>query len=311
MRVLIAGAGAVGGYFGAMLMRRGAEVAFLARGPHSEAMATDGLFIDSAKHESFSLHPKVFTTLADAGGPFDLILVAVKCSSLDPLARDLAARKAELLAPDGAVVPLQNGVESEALLSQWLGPTCIVGGVAHVGVEVVAPGRIRHTTRGDLLVGPIPGADRALARRVAELLAAHGLPGGYHDDLPFIAWRKLVWNSAFNAVTALTDATIGSAATHPQLRELLRSAMAETVRVAAAEGIALPDDLVDVWLAVGVEYGQVRTSMHQDVLAGRPTEHDALNGVVCRLGRKHGLATPVQDVLFALLDGRDAMVSSR
>ena len=117
-------------------------------------------------------------------------------------------------------------------------------------------------------------------------------------------WSKLVWNAAFNAVTALTDTTMGAAARHPSLRALLRASMAETLAVATAEGVALPDGLIEFLLGLGDQYGDARTSMHQDVRAGRPTEHEALGGVVSRRGRKHGIATPVNDTLTALLDGR-------
>src|SRR5439155_6927418 len=98
--------------------------------------------------------------------------------------------------------------------------------------------------------------------------------------------------------------TMGHAAKHPALRDLLARTMSEAVAVATAEGVKLPENIVETMIGFGESYGEVRTSMHQDILTGRATEHDALNGVVCRKGRKHGIATPVNDVLVALPSGR-------
>jgi 2-dehydropantoate 2-reductase len=310
MRTLIAGAGAVGGYFGALLLRAGRDVTFLARGPHADAIRAHGLAVDSFREGRFQVQPQVVTTLADAGGPFDLILVTVKWPALPQLAQELGVQRA-LVGERGAVVPLQNGIGADQVLAGALAPTSIVGGVAHVGAEVTAPGQIRHTTRGEILVAPLPGNPPDRAREVAAFLDQSGVPGGYHDDLGFITWRKLVWNNAFNAVTALSGASMRQAAVHPRLRELLRAAMNEAVAVATAEGVKLPDTLIDFLLGLGEQYGDARTSMHQDVLCGRPTEHDALNGVVCRLGRRHGIATPINDTLYALLDGLDPHARAR
>ncbi|HJZ85512.1 MAG TPA: 2-dehydropantoate 2-reductase [Polyangia bacterium] len=308
MRVLIAGAGAVGGYFGGLLLRAGRDVTLLARGAHAAALRAHGLRVRSYREGTFSVRPPVVTSLAEAAesprAPFDLIIVAVKAPDLDALARDLAALGPRLLGERGVVMPLLNGVESEEVLAAALGPSRVVGAVAHVGAELTAPGQLDHTTRGEILVSQLPGQPSGRAREVAAFLQQSQVPGDYHENLAFISWRKLVWNSAFNAVTALTDTTMGAAARHPRLRALLSAAMRETIAVATAEGVTLPDGMVETMLALGEQYGDARTSMHQDVLSGRTTEHDALNGVVGRRGRKHGITTPVNDTLTALLDGR-------
>jgi len=308
MRVLIAGAGAVGGYFGGLLVRSGRDVTFLARGAHAQAMRERGLAIKSWRDGEFTVRAPVVVTLEEAAarGPFDLVIVAVKSLGLPALAKDLAALAPRLLGERGVALPLLNGVEAEQVLADALGAARVVGGVAHVGAEVTAPGQIAHTTRGELLVAPLLGQPSERAREVAAFFEKGGVPGSCENDLAFIKWRKLTWNGAFNSVTALCDVSMGRAANHPSTRALLRAAMAETVAVAAAEGVALPDGLIDFLLGLGEQYGEARTSMHQDVRAGRPTEHEALSGVVCRLGRKHGVPTPVNDTLTALLDGRTA-----
>ena len=298
MRILVAGAGAVGGYFGALLARSGKDVTFLARSRHAAAMRKDGLAVDSYREGQFVVRPPIIASLAEAQGHFDLVLVSVKSNDLPALARELKA------VDFGVACSLLNGVESEDVLAAELGRDKVVGAVAHVGAEISAPGHVKHTTRGEILVAPLRGNPPATARAVADLLASANIPGGFEHDLAFIAWRKLIWNNGFNAVTALANCTMGHAATHPALRDLLTRTMREAAAVAAAEGVRLPENIVATMVGLGEKYGDVRTSMHQDILTGRPTEHDALNGVVCRLGRKHGIPTPVNDVLFALLDGR-------
>jgi 2-dehydropantoate 2-reductase len=298
VRILVAGAGAVGGYFGALLLRAGREVTFLARSRHAAAMRKDGLAIDSYREGQFVVRPPIISSLAEAQGHFDLVIVAVKSNDLPALAQELTKLDFDV------VCSLLNGVESEEQLAKVIGRERVVGAVAHVGAEITQPGHVKHTTRGEILVAPLRGNTPDTARAVAEILASANIPGGYHDDLGFITWRKLIWNNGFNAITALADCTMGHAAKHPALRELLRKTMSEAVAVATAEGVKLPDNIVETMIGFGESYGDARTSMHQDVLTGRPTEHEALNGVVCRLGRKHGIPTPVNDVLVALLSGR-------
>ena len=298
MRILVAGAGAVGGYFGALLARSGKDVTFLARSRHAAAMRKDGLAVDSYREGQFVVRPPIVSSLGEAQGHFDLVLVSVKSNDLPQLARELKSMDF------GVACSLLNGVESEGILAAEIGREKVVGAVAHVGAEISAPGQVKHTTRGEILVAPLAGNAPETARAVAEVLASAGIPGGFENDLAFISWRKLIWNNGFNAVTALANCTMGHAATHPALRELLERTMREAVAVATAEGVKLPENIVETMIGFGAKYGEARTSMHQDILTGRPTEHDALNGVVCRLGRKHGIPTPVNDVLVALLEGR-------
>src|SRR5262245_27143015 len=239
MRILVAGAGAVGGYFGGLLARAGRDVTFLARGAHASAMREQGLAVDSFSEGTFTVKPPVISALADARGHFDLVLVCVKSNDLPALARELAAVDFDI------VCPLLNGVESEDQLAEVLGRERVVGGVAHVGAEITAPGQLRHTTRGEILVAPLLGNPPDRARALAAELESAGIRGGYHDDLAFISWRKLIWNNGFNAVTALADCTMGYAAGHPRLRELLERTMSEAVAVATAEGVKLPENIVE------------------------------------------------------------------
>jgi 2-dehydropantoate 2-reductase len=277
MRILVAGAGAVGGYFGALLARAGRDVTFLARSRHAAAMKKDGLAVDSHREGQFVVRPPIISSLGEAQGHFDLVMVSVKSNDLPALAQELTKLDFSV------ACSLLNGVESEDQLAAVVGRDKVVGAVAHVGAEIAQPGQVKHTTRGEILVAPLRGNSPDTARAVAEVLASANIPGGYHDDLAFISWRKLIWNNGFNAVTALADCTMGHAARHPALRELLRKTMTEAVAVSVAEGVRLPENIVETMIGFGESYGDARTSMHQDVLTGRPTEHEALNGVICRL----------------------------
>jgi 2-dehydropantoate 2-reductase len=239
-----------------------------------------------------------------AAAPFDLVLVAVRTIGLAGLVDEWRPFRERLMAPLGLVVTLLNGIEAVHALGEAFGREHVLGAIANVAVEEPAPGELLHQTGGELLMAPLvpDGASRAAA--VAAFLRESGVQAQLRPDLPALLWRKPLWNSALNAVTALTGQTMAAAATTGALRELLEAAMREALAVARAEGVSLPEQLLEVLLRSGAQCGLARSSMQQDAGLGRATEHDALNGVICRLGRKHGIPTPVQDTLYRLLEGR-------
>jgi 2-dehydropantoate 2-reductase len=177
-----------------------------------------------------------------------------------------------------------------------------VVGLAHVGARIGEPGLLIHTTRGDVFVSTYVNPE--IPSVVAGLLKSCDIPGGLEKDLRYISWRKFMMNNAFNAVTALTQTTMGEAVSAPYLKKVLKGCMEETLRISRAEGVSLPDEIIEKTLEAGLTYDRIFTSMYQDVKAGKPTEHEALNGVICRLGIKHGIPTPYNDTLYALLEHR-------
>jgi 2-dehydropantoate 2-reductase len=297
MRILVVGAGATGGYYGALAARGGAEVTLLTRGKNAAAMQEQGVTVDRLG-EVFSARPRIVTRLDEvAGETFDLLLVTVKAPDLPPLLPLLAAL-------GGAVATAQNGVDAEPLAAAYVPAERRLAAVLHLGAEMTAPGHIKIGTRDQLLIGPVEPEGEPVAREVAKGLAAAGVPVVYRADILVAKWAKLVWNNAFNVLTALTERPISHIVRDPELRALAEAMMAEVVEVAHAEGVVLPETTVADTLARGDLVGDLASSTLQDLRAGRPLEHEILAGTIVRRANAHRVPTPVNDILYPLLRAR-------
>jgi 2-dehydropantoate 2-reductase len=302
--VAILGAGAVGGYFGAMLARAGIDVTLIGRPAHVEAIARDGLHVLQDERE-WSVRVRAAVDAA-AARDADVVLVTVKTPDTSEAARTLAPH----LRADVRIVSLQNGVDNAARIAAVL-PQPVYAAVVYVGCYMEGPGRVRHTGRGDLVIG-VP---RALATRgdpvgdlraLASMFEQAGVACPTSPDIEAALWTKLTLNCAFNAVSALGHARYGRMAGNPSVRSVMEEAVRETVAVARAEGVALdPDALVAATWTLAAAMAEQYSSTAQDMQRGKPTEIDALNGLVARRGAELGIPTPVNRTLHALVKLRD------
>jgi len=302
MRILVHGAGAVGGYFGALLARGGHEVWFVARGENLSVLRERGLVVE-LRSEALTL-PAVHVVSEPREAPRpELVLVCVK--SYDTPAAAAALRP--VVGPDTIVLSLQNGVENEDILARGLGIGPPMVALTRIGVELVAPGRIAYSGRGTIVYGEPYGSESARARRAGEAFAAAGVPYQLRPDILVAAWEKLSWNAGFNAVTALTRATVAEALALPATRELIVAVMEEVDAVATAAGIPVRRTRTQAVLDDSVSgLPDFQTSMLQDVLRGRRLEHDAINGAVVRAASRVGVPVPVNRTLLGLLERLDA-----
>ncbi len=301
MRILIAGTGGVGGYFGALLARAGHDVVFLARGQNLAALRERGLTVESVDGDVHLPRVTATDTLAGAA-PVGVVLVTVK--SHDTAAT--AAAIAPVVTPDTIVLSLQNGIENESLLASALGLPPLLGAMTQIGAELTAPGVVRHVAQGTIFFGETSGRESARTRALVELFSAAGVRHHCSAHIVLMPWDKLSWNASFNAVTALTRTTSGDAARVPATARLLRDVMLEVIAVARAQGILVDAARVDPVIAYAAEHlGDLRTSMLQDVERGRRLEHDAINGAVVRVGEAIGVATPLNRALVGLLTALD------
>lgn len=299
MKVLIVGAGAVGGTFGAKLARGGHEVAFVARGETARAIREHGLRL-ATPEGTITARGAVFESVdAAAGFAADLALVCVKWGSLAEVAPGTGAA----LAADGVAIPLLNGLDVEEELARWIARDRIVGGVAQLAAGQTGPGQVRLRAGGMITLAPFAeGQEERVERLAAEL--SQCFPASAEPDLAKVRWQKLLWNAPFNGVCALTHRRAGEVLELPALEALVQAAMREVIAVARAEGVDLKDDAVGAMLAItrGM-FADTEPSMLQDALAGRETETDQLQGAVARRAERHGVATPVLSTLHALLRG--------
>jgi 2-dehydropantoate 2-reductase len=297
MRVLVVGAGGVGGYFGARLVRAGVPVTFLARGAHLEAMQRDGLRVRSAVDGEWVV--KVEAVAGVAGQPpADAVLFCVK--SFDTETAAAAIRPA--VGPDTAVVSLQNGVDNEDTLARVLGPGHALGGVAYVFAGIESPGVIVHRLLGRVVIGELDGRPSPRLERLRETLTAAGVPAEISPDIRRVLWQKYLMITAQAGVTALARVPIGVIRAVPETWRMYRAIVEELAALARASGVSLADDAVEsvVKAAEGLA-PHALSSLHDDLVAGRRLELVALHGHAVRLGERLGVSTPMVSAVYAAL----------
>ena len=298
MRIAIFGSGGVGGYFGAKLARGGNDVAFVARGAHLAAMRANGLRVQSAGGDI--VLPKVVATDDPSSlAPVDAVLFCVKLWDVEEAARQVVP----LLAPDGVVIPFQNGIDAPDMLRQALGRDHVAGGIAYIGATIASPGVVRVVSPlNRLRIGAFFGIGEHRVTAFADVAKAAGIGVEVADDIRLALWEKFAMFSAMSGCTALARQSIGVVRSDPDLRALYERAVREAVAVGKAEGVALAPDYVDKQLAFADALNPaMKASMANDLIAGHRLELPWLSGAVVRLGRQHHVPTPIHDTIYAAL----------
>jgi 2-dehydropantoate 2-reductase len=313
MRILIAGAGAIGGYIGARLARRGSDVVLFARGAHLEAMLRHGLHVRSDEGDGFACYPEISADLAKVG-LVDVVFLGVKAHSLPTLVPHLAL----VVGPDTVVVSTQNGipwwyfqgvggdlngyrlerVDPGGVIASSIPARQVLGSIAYFSTEIIEPGVIRHIEGNRISFGEPDGSRSERSRAIAEVLIDAGFRCPITTRIRHEIWVKLVGNIAFNPISALTGGTLEELARHPDVSHLVRDVMIEAEAVAAKLGVELPVS-VDQRIAGAAKVGGHKTSMLQDYEAGRPMELEAVVGAVIELGERLGIAMPATRAVYA------------
>lgn len=297
MRLLMVGAGGIGGYFGARFAVHGHDVTFLARGAHLAALKERGLTVESGVAPA-QLAVKATDTIAETGRP-DVIVMCTKLTDLEAAARQIAPRANEAL-----VVTTQNGVEARDIVVRHVDPARVAIGVAHIAAAIKAPGVILHTgTLAKLRIGTVPGGPPV---EQIQMLVDAGRSAGIDvervDDIQRTVWEKFVFLAALSGTCCLARQPVGVVRGEPALRATLLAAMKEVLAVARARGIDLAADFADRQLPfVDALPPQMRPSMLLDLSAGRRLEAPWLAGAVARMSGEAGLDAPVMATIYAAL----------
>jgi 2-dehydropantoate 2-reductase len=294
-RIAVVGAGAVGGYFGGMLARAGAPVLMIGRPAFVEAVKKNGLLLDTL-HFKESVRVEAAAELGAAQGA-EVVLFCVKTTDTQATARALAP----LLTSNAIVVSMQNGVDNAEQIRAASGVNAL-GAVVYVAASVPAPGQVKHVGRGDLVVGP----RNPRTERVAALFERAGVPCRISENIEGELWTKLIWNCALNAVSALGRAKYGQIAASDDARKVVETLVYEVLDVARAAHVQ-PPGLEDPKAAlagafkIATQMAEALSSTGQDMLRGKRTEIDSLNGYISRRGAQLGVPTPVNHALYALV----------
>ncbi|MBI2780678.1 MAG: 2-dehydropantoate 2-reductase [Chloroflexi bacterium] len=298
MKVAVFGAGAVGGYLGACLARGGADVTFIARGAHLEAMREHGLTLVTPEGERSNVAVHATDDPAQIG-PVDIVLFLVKSYDTEAAAPRLAA----LIGDGTGVISLQNGIDNEPKIAAAVGAEHVLGGAAYILAAIEAPGVVR-SGHARIVVGelePGPPSDR-VTRFVEAANAGGGIDALAGTDVRVTKWEKYVLLVAFSAVTAASQLTVGDIRGSEAASAMMRAIMVEAWSVGRALGIPLADDLVDRQHALVLrQKDDEGSSLRHDLLTGHRMELEALQGTLMRLGRETGIETPWTDAAYAIL----------
>ncbi|WP_445633279.1 2-dehydropantoate 2-reductase [Nostoc sp. DSM 114161] len=314
MKICIVGAGAIGGYLGAKLALAGETVTLIARGSHLEAIQKDGLKLVMADGSSQVVRPALATSNIQEAGQQDVVILTVKAHSVPAIAPSLST----LYNPDTTVITAQNGipwwyfhhhggeyegtriqsVDPDGIVEAGIGVDRAIGCVVYPATEIIAPGVIKHIEGDRFTLGEIDGSKSDRIQLLAQTLKQAGFKAPIRNQIRTEIWIKLWGNVAFNPISALTGATLEDICRYPLTRELARQMMTEAQAIAENLGIKFGITL-EQRINGAENVGAHKTSMLQDIEAGRPTEIDAIVGAVAELGKLTQIPTPHINAIYA------------
>lgn len=295
MHIVVFGAGGVGGYFGGRLAQAGENVTFIARGEHLRAMLTHGLVVNSINGD-FTVNPVTATDDPASVKNVEAILLCVKTWQIKEAAEAIKS----MLTKETYVVPLENGVEAPAQLAEIIGKEHVMAGLCRIASRISAPGHIQHAgLEPSIEFGELDNHSSSRAQKLLQAVQHAGVQSKIPDDIYVAVWSKFLFISAVSGIGAVTRVPMGMYRSLPETRQLLEAALQECYRLALAQGIHLPDDSVASTLRY-IDTLPTRTiaSMQRDILDGRPSELEAQNGAVVRMGLKFNIPTPTHEFIY-------------
>jgi 2-dehydropantoate 2-reductase len=290
LKVGVMGAGAVGSYFGGMLARAGHDVMLIARPLHVEAIGRDGLRMDT---KTFDEHVKVAASSDPAAlKGAQLILFCVKSGDTE----SAGAQIKPYVGKETVVLCLQNGCDNDQRLRTVLTDAEVAAAVVYVGTEMAGAGHVKHHGRGELVIDPVRNIPD-----LARTFEAAGIPTQVSDNVRGQLWLKLILNCAYNAISAIARRPYGETVPSVGVKDVMRDVVDEAMAVAKAEGVNVPGDVDAAVQRIVDTIPQQYSSTAQDVMRGKPTEIDYLNGHIVKRGKALGIRTPANQALWAMV----------
>lgn len=295
MRIAIYGTGGVGGYYGARLAQAGHEVWFIARGDHLKAIRQQGLRLESVAGD-VHIHPAHATDSPADVGVVEVVILAVKTWQVTEAAEAMRP----MIGSNTLVLPLQNGVEASSEVAKIVGKEQVLGGESRVISLIAAPGVIHHVGGpGSITFGEWNREITERGEQLRNTLNAAAIPTEITPDIESTLWAKWLFVTPVGGVGAVTRAPIGIMRSQPETRAMVAGAMEEIYAVATARGVPLPPDAVATALAfLDRQPAHGTASLHRDIVEGKPSELEAWNGAVDRLGREVGIPTPIHTFIY-------------
>jgi len=297
MKIAIMGAGSQGCFYGACLAKSGNDVTFIARGANLKALQTNGVTLRSTTPGNVTLPVKATNDPHDAVN-VDLVMLCVKYYDLEEASRQMAP----MIGENTLVIPVVNGIDVAEKVGQQIGVGHVLGGVSWVSTTLESPGVVNHGGNTRLIFGELSGGESERANSLAEILREAGIQAEISPDIKMAIWDKFCFNAPANGAMALVRLPVGLLRKSPEAWAMVRRALVEADEVAKACGVRLPADHIDTPLKFSSGAAPwVKSSMLQDLEAGRRLELEALTGAIVRLGREKGVPTPVNETIYAAL----------
>jgi 2-dehydropantoate 2-reductase len=323
MKVCIVGAGAIGGYMAVRIANAGHNVSVIARGPHLAAIKDRGMKLIE-ENDEFVAENLTATEFVGELGPMDVVLLALKAHQIVPIVNDMSV----LLGPNTVIVTLQNGipwwyfqnfagdyanqvvetVDPGGLLFNSIDPDRLIGCIAYPATTISKPGVIQHIEGNRFPVGELSGMKTERVQMVSDLFAESGFKSRIIDDIRSEIWLKLWGNLTFNPISALTHSTLVDICQFPLTRQLAVAMMTEAQTVGERLGahFRIP---MEKRIAGAESVGKHKTSMLQDVEAGKPIEIESMLGAVIELAEVTGVQTPTLRAIYACVSLLDKTLS--
>ncbi len=295
LKIGIAGAGAVGGYFGACLKQAGHDVVFLARGRHLEEMQQSGLTIIGKDGEMTV--DGIFTDDIAKFSDVELILFCVKSPDTRATAENIHA----LGNDDAMILTLQNGVDNEEILMEIFGEKRVLSAATYISSHVEKPGVIKQDGVVKLLIGALHESSASTCRHIANVLKEAGIDTAAVDNVMESKWKKVLWNATFNPLAALSKANVGEILDNHELRETAENICREVLEIANKCGIPLGEKMIEATFKKAEFVREHKPSMLQDRLNGKKMEVESLSGYFVKKGRALGIRTPTVQALYSSL----------
>lgn len=294
MKIGIFGTGALGGFYGGILVKGGADVVFIARGKILKAIKKKGLTIKSFKHGQFTVKVKAKENPEEAG-KVDVVLLCVKSYDTERVAPLLLP----MLKEDSVVISVQNGIENEEILSKVVGKDRVFGATAFIGTHVESPGIVVHQAAGLLEIGELSGKVTERVERIVNFFKSNGIEARVSKNINYALWKKLLWNVSFNPYSVMTRATVSQMLKVSETKEVLRNLMEEATLVAKAYGVELKTKTIDDYLNPSEDLMDYKTSMLVDFERGKPLEIEGITGALIRKARDKGIDIPYNKCVYA------------
>lgn len=297
MKILVVGAGGVGGYFGGKLAQAGYDITFIARGKHLEAIQQNGLQVKSIKGD-FIVKPKATDNIQDIKNP-DLIILATKSWQVE----EVAVQIKPILNEDTSVLPLQNGADNADRLRSFLPHKNVLAGLCKIVSKIEAPGIINHFVyEPEIIFGEYDNTQTARMQRIHTIFNQAEIKNKVSEDIHLDIWRKFLFIATVSGVGALTRVSFGELQQDSNIMQLIRDTAYEIKNVANARRVSLTNEdvnrAIDMFLSMGPD---TTASMQRDIMEGKPSELENFNGYIVKEGKRLSVETPINAFTYQCL----------